>query len=215
MPVAGAVRCRLQIEPGWGPTPSYGFDDATKDWQGTVSVSAGTVSVIHGCWTDFGNRAYSVDDRTVAFEVRTASSEGGHNPRLPQNFRERPTQPFIVEVEAPRTATVTIEASPFREAFSVDTALSRTQLWADLDGAERAVQATHGLGPDDIENHDVYYHNAYKLRVVQAVPEHLFQADVTMTDPAPPEGSNWYCARISQINGQMAWTSPVWVEQRA
>ena len=211
----GTVRCRVQIELGWGRTPSYGFDDTSKDWQGTVSVSSGRLSIVQGCWTDFGNRVYSVDDRNMAFEVRTASTEGGQNPRLPQSFRVRPTQPFIVEVDAPCTAMMTIDAAPFRETFDLDTAISRTQLWADLDGARKAIHDTHGLEPKDIENHDVYYHNAYKLRVPQAVPSHQFLADVTLTDPAPPEGPNWYYARISQVNGQMAWTSPVWVEQRA
>jgi hypothetical protein len=30
-------------------------------------------------------------------------------------------------------------------------------------------------------------------------------------DPEPPEGTSWYYARIIQEDGNMAWSSPVWV----
>jgi len=35
--------------------------------------------------------------------------------------------------------------------------------------------------------------------------------DATFTDPAPLEGENRYYLRVEQVDGNMAWSSPVWV----
>ena len=35
--------------------------------------------------------------------------------------------------------------------------------------------------------------------------------EATFTDPAPIEGENRYYLRVEQVDGNMAWTSPVWV----
>lgn len=32
-----------------------------------------------------------------------------------------------------------------------------------------------------------------------------------LEDPEPPEGSSWYYLKVTQADGQMAWSSPVWV----
>lgn len=210
-PRSRAVRCRFRVEPGWGLTPSYGFEHTEKEWQGRVSVDSGALSIVQGCWTDFGNRLHQVDDRNVGFETLTRSVERGRSALLPQNFCALPTQPFILEYEGDRSARVRIDAAPFDVTFDIDTALARTQLWADIAGAQRAFGETYGLEPHEIENHDVYYHNAYKLRVLQAVPTDAFEVEIEMVDPDPPAGTNAYYARVSQVNGQMAWTSPIWV----
>ncbi len=39
-----------------------------------------------------------------------------------------------------------------------------------------------------------------------------FVARILLEDPKPPKGANWYYARIVQNDGNMAWSSPVWVE---
>jgi hypothetical protein len=36
-------------------------------------------------------------------------------------------------------------------------------------------------------------------------------AQILIEDPEPPEGTSWYYVRVLQKDGQMAWSSPVWV----
>lgn len=199
---ADPVRCRFRVEPGWGPQARYGPEVVPKEWQGRVSLSEGELSLVHGCWQDFGNRVTEADDRTVHFETRTVCC------------RERPTQPFILEARAPRAARISVEAEPFDVSFSLEDALSRTQLWVDTDGAKRHIEEQFGYKPEELENPDVFYHNAYKLRVCQAVREDAFSTQAEFTDPDPPSGTSWYYVRASQVNGQMAWSSPVWVERQ-
>ncbi|MDP6357386.1 MAG: DUF3604 domain-containing protein [Planctomycetota bacterium] len=197
---ADPVRCRIRIEPGWGPTVSYGYKAHEKKWVGGLSISEGEISVLQGCWTDFGNSISQESDQSVQFQTLT------------RGIRNQPSQAFMVEVRAPRSATIRFDADPFDVSFSVEEALGRTQLWADLEGIKAITEEQFGLKYDEIENPDVFFHNAYKLRICQAVTEPEFTAEVDFEDPNPPEGRNWYYARISQMNGQMGWTSPVWVD---
>ena len=36
-------------------------------------------------------------------------------------------------------------------------------------------------------------------------------AQFLVEDPEPPEGESWYYARVIQKDGNMAWSSPIWV----
>lgn len=195
------VRCRLRVEPGWGPLPNYGFELPPKHWHGRVTISAGRLGIVQGCWRMGGNRLRPIDDRTIEFETITR-----HN-------RQHPTEAFILEADAPRDATVTIDAEPFNVRYPLSDGLARTQLWVDYDGVKQAIATKYGHAPEEVANPDVFHHNAYKLRVLQAATEREFTTDLTLTDNAPLDGESWYYVRVHAINGQMAWCGPVWVSR--
>ena len=69
-----------------------------------------------------------------------------------------------------------------------------------------------GLAPENIPSPDVLYHNAPKVKIHRGVPQDGYTARATFSDH-PPTGSYYYL-RVSQTNGQMAWTSPIWIEQQ-
>ena len=195
------VRCRFRVEPGWGPLQNYGFELPPKRWRGQVTISAGVLSVVQGCWRTAGNRLRQVDERTVEFETIT------------RHHRQHPTEPFILEATAPRDARLTIDADPFQVQYPLSDGLARTQLWVDYEGAKQAVATKFGQAPEQVANPDVFHHNAYKLRVLQAATEAEFTADLTLTDEVPLDGESWYYVRVHAINGQMAWCGPVWVRR--
>jgi hypothetical protein len=52
------------------------------------------------------------------------------------------------------------------------------------------------------------------IRNGEVVLEHQgkgFLAQVAAEDPEPPSGTSWYYLRVVQQNGNLAWSSPVWV----
>jgi hypothetical protein len=77
---------------------------------------------------------------------------------------------------------------------------------------EANVKWQFGLTKDQVENRDVFFHNAYKIKVHKAVPEAGYTARLRFTDAKPRRGRNFYYVRVSQLNGQYAWSSPVWVD---
>ena len=50
-----------------------------------------------------------------------------------------------------------------------------------------------------------------KFKLYEPVHESRCCVDLEMTDESP--GSTWYYLRVVQQNGQMAWSSPVWVDR--
>jgi hypothetical protein len=89
--------------------------------------------------------------------------------------------------------------------------MARSQVFPDTDGCEAMMQEAYGLSADDIENPAILYSNAYKVKQHTAIPEAGFSTAIEFADDPQP-GWNWYYLRISQLNGQYAWSSPIWVE---
>ena len=50
----------------------------------------------------------------------------------------------------------------------------------------------------------------HKVKLYQAVPESRYRADIEFSDE-PENPTDFYYLRVTQANGQMAWSSPVWV----
>lgn len=67
------------------------------------------------------------------------------------------------------------------------------------------------LARADVENPDLSYSNSPKIKVYQVVPEGARTATVRFTDLAAAAG-DYYDVRASQVNGQYAWASPIWIE---
>ena len=45
-----------------------------------------------------------------------------------------------------------------------------------------------------------------------AVPAGGLEARMEWEDASPEPGRNYYYLRVSQLNGQLAWSSPIWVD---
>ena len=39
-----------------------------------------------------------------------------------------------------------------------------------------------------------------------------FDTSFTVRDTDAGAGANWYYIRVAQANGQLAWSSPIWVD---
>jgi hypothetical protein len=73
------------------------------------------------------------------------------------------------------------------------------------------VEVVSGLRAEDLENPDLYWHNAHKALIDRAVPEKGYRVAHAFGGLDLEPGANWFYARVTQANGQMAWSSPVWV----
>lgn len=50
-----------------------------------------------------------------------------------------------------------------------------------------------------------------EVNIRQFTPKDSSQFDATFADEEPVVGENRYYLRVEQIDGNMGWTSPVWV----
>ena len=78
---------------------------------------------------------------------------------------------------------------------------------------EATIRKQFGLTARGFENpEDAFYHNAYKIKLHKAIPERGYRAAWRFVDEKPRRGRTFYYLRVSQLNGQYAWSSPIWVD---
>ncbi len=204
-PSDGTVRCKIPFEFGWGPAPSYGFEVTQKQWQGRFGLAEGRVVSVEGAFTRHGNSWDQTADGEVEFALTT-------DPR--RHAAEDTTQQrLIIEVEAPAEAMCTLECDNHRITFTPAEAMRRSGLVAYDNECRERIREQFGDQSgkwDDIS--DAVYHNSHIIKRHTAIPEAGYTARIELEQSDFAPGRNYVYLRVSQLNGQYAWSSPVWVD---
>jgi len=189
------------VEFGWGPSSHYGLQTEEHCWGGHLQVTSGEILGVEKCFTRRGNSVPVASENSVEFDL-TCSPRGEEVTNLNPEYRN--VQGLIFEVKAPLDAALVLQANGLESRFSVAEALQQAHLLADREGALQTIKQQFGLTPGDIENPDIFYHNAWKIRIHRAHPLASYHVPFQFTDDDPPAGRNWYYLRVSQVDGQMA-----------
>jgi len=200
----GPARAKVKVECGWGPTPQYNFVAEPKCWDSELVLSDGRIRSVEPCFTYWDQKVEALEERSCRWHLTTA----------PRELRARPysRQALIFEVETRPGAPMTLELNGWQAHITLAEALAGSQVTGFMDEAKAEIQERFLLRPEEIENPDAFWHNGYKVKVHTAIPEAGYTAVVEWVDEDAPPGLNWYYVRVSQLNGQMAWSSPIWVE---
>lgn len=207
-----SIRTKLRIQCGWGPGGHYGFKRIeSKVWEGSFEISDGRIISTEPCFTYFGQRLKEVSeercDFTFTTEPRTSLS-----PLLAQHHRSN-FQGAIFEIEASLWSPVTIRAGSVNLEMTLEKALKTERVIALTEKAKEMIYEQFGLAPEEVENPDIYWHNAWKMKIYKAIPYEGYHVKFSYVDDGVEEGENYYYVRVSQLNGHMAWSSPIWVEK--
>jgi len=204
-----AARAKIRLECGWGPQRGKGFEVGDKEWKGCVEVLDGELISVEPCFTDFGQRVDALSRRECRWTLRTKQQAGAAFHALGRD--KRSFQSLIFEVRMPPKGRMRVHVDGQKVSFTLAEAFRRTHLLAASEEAQRLVQETFHLSPEEVENPDAYWHNTYKTKIHMAVPEKGYRAGCEVEE-LPPQSRSYYYVRVSQTNGQVAWSSPIWVE---
>jgi hypothetical protein len=198
------------VDVGWGPSGGYGdFDRTQLAWTGTISIEGGVIDAVQPRFRGSGQRVERVEDGWH-FDVTTDRSGGAVS---------SPVEGLVLEFQAEADATLVVdfEDAPHRETIRIPVAdlLEETHLVAFDEEVVATLEEEFALTPADVENTDTYYHNTPKCRIHSI--HHLTEcaASVAFDDLPRREsgkGRAYYYLRASQVDGQYAWSSPVWLE---
>ncbi len=204
-----SVQAKLKVECGWGPTPQYNFAVGPKSWKGELCVSHGRVVSVEPCFTYWDQKVETPQEQGVRWRMTTA-------PRRHGVFSTSADcrQAIIFEVEGPADAPVALALNGWRTDITLLEAMRGSQVIGFVDEAKRRIEDRFQLKPEEIENADTFWHNAYKIKIYTAIPQASYTAAVEWVDEDLGSGPHWYYLRVSQLNGQMAWSSPIWVESQ-
>ena len=199
--------CRVKIayEFGWGPSSRYCIKAGARQWLGTFRSPGSVILSAAGRFTRHGNRFFRTGDDLYEFHLTT-------DPRQNEAF-DTVQQSLVFEVEGSPDGELILECSGRTMRTTLRNAQRETGLLVYLDDSRARIKEQFGLSEGDFENSaDAYYHNAYKIKRHLAVPRSGYFVNMTWTDKNPLPGHSWYYLRVSQLNGQYAWTSPIWVQ---
>ena len=147
---------------GWGPAASYGFRRRTGI--GTADGDrGGRVVGAEPCFTLLGQGVDALDARACAWHLTTAARTAPN----PQGM----TQGLILEVEGGPEARCHWQVEGERVSYTLAEMAAATHLVALLYESRRRVEEVSGLRAEDLENPDLYWHNARKALIHRAIPE--------------------------------------------
>ena len=202
-------RFKLRLEAGWGPADRYGFEAKDIPWDLRLDVAGGKVTGVERCFNRFGQRIVSQADGHVACHLLTK----GRRSQSPGGM----TQAVVVEIDgSPATKLrltvddVTTDGLP-RELTVADL-LGGHCLIPLVEESEQRVLDTSGLTVEEMVNPDPIFHNARKVKLHQAIPEAAYTASARFDGLELLPGRNAFYVRVSQLNGQLAWSSPIWID---
>ena len=181
-----AQEFRLRVEWGWG-----GMEvQRVTDWRLRLSLSAGEIREVI---PHYQSGPYDEERRNRILERSPRACGWQSYTSRRQAFRGVATNALVFTIRAPRSARIVLEAeepTPRRVDFTVAEALSRNHV-------ER-------MGPS---------FSAETLLVHRALPLSALRRLWEWEDENGAERPrDYYYVRVQQRNGQMAWSSPIWVE---
>lgn len=210
------VRAKLKIEFGWGPDIRRGFKLESKKWSGELELLSGRLISVEPCFTTFGQRIELLSERCCRFNLTTQprglvwdkqSFQPIASSRDLQSF-----QAMIFEVEASPKSMIHLKVDSHSTFFSLQEAMEGSRIMGMSEEAKKCIYEQFHLLPEEIENPDVFWHFAYKVKIHRAIPQGGYEVDFEYLDQDPPRRKNFYYLRVAQLNGQMAWSSPIWVD---
>lgn len=190
----------LRLEYGWGPAANV-LSLPPRTWRGSVSVTGGAVTEAVPCWISPGQSG-SLADGTFTFTGKTGQETVGQSV---QNG-------FVLKLQGRPDSVVTVEIDGMKRTATIDElGRASTVLW-DREESAALIRDRFDTDAEALARKDVLFGMAYKAKVHQVLPSMVFRKEISFTDELYDGKPHSYRVRVRQRNGQMAWSSPIWLE---
>ena len=181
----------IRIEYGWGPMAENQIPldriPEIYDWDFTVSFGGAKILEIEPCWQS----APLTEDRRHRITNKSASgfSLESYTSRRRCLFN-RDTHSIVMKVQGSPGDFLTINIRQPEEK-RIDVKLSEL-----------------------LKGDEAWRVKRNSLKIHRIIPEVNAKTAFTITDDNSGDHVDWYYLRVFQKNGQLAWSSPVWVEKK-
>jgi hypothetical protein len=185
-PWPGRARCRVRW--GWGPWATLEMP-RTVDWEMRLALQGAKIRGIMPCWQ---SGPYEEDRRDKVLQVTEDGCRWQSYTSRKDCFAEDPSKGLCLDIEGPRDAVLRLEVrEPAR--LSIESSLGEL--------AERSLTEFTGR----FTSESVLMH--------RLVLPASYEAEIELEDDrGKTKSADYYYVRVTQANGQMAWSSPIWVE---
>jgi hypothetical protein len=122
---------------------------------------------------------------------------------------------MVYEVEGTPATRLLFTINGKTHSFSLAEARAFPALFVEYEVAEAFLDEHYGITREFLNKNRydeaTIWHNCYKTQFWPAVHESEYRASAVFEETPPRRGESWYYARVVQYNGQIAWSSPIWL----
>ncbi len=179
------ILCRIEF--GWGPWDFFNLERVT-DWEFNVNVTGGKIVSATPCFQsgpydeNRRNKITRLDDHLCQFKSYTSRK---------QAYEERATNSVILEIQGSPETELDLSLS---QPGNIRLNKTLGELAASSD-----ITFTGDFPSESIMIHRIVFNENY-------------QTAFEFSDQHDTETTDWYYVRVTQANGSLAWSSPIWVE---
>jgi len=202
--VNGHIRGKFRFQFGWGPDTSIGFKHQNQNWNAHLQLTEGAIRSIEPCFSCFGQSIQELSRQSCKWRMHTTARHGYATDR-------HTIQGMVFEIDAPSNAIAELQVDGHHMKWPLMGLLQHSQLVPMLDEAKQRIKEQFGLGEEDLQGHDPLFHAARKVKAEVGVLSEGYTVQCQFKDQPPAGRESYYYVRVTQINGQMAWSSPIWV----
>ncbi|OGS20665.1 MAG: hypothetical protein A2252_00780 [Elusimicrobia bacterium RIFOXYA2_FULL_39_19] len=194
---------KILNEFGWGLSGDYGFKDSEIQWNGRIEVLNGRLLGVEPRFVNIGQWVKLTGKNSCTFKMISN-----------RKTLLRAIQGLILEVEGSETTSFKIDVNSRKIIFALKEIENETKLFHYDNNIAQGFKKYFNVEKSELKNPDTFFHNAEKVKIGQAYPESAYIKEVVFKNLPVNKGRNYYYIRASQIDGQMAWSSPVWMDKK-
>jgi len=199
------IRIKLKVEFGWGPTKSIGFSPQNKKWRGKIRIRNGKFLSVEKCFTRIGQRIKEIEN---GYEWNLTIY-----PPEEKELYAGNRQALVFEVEGYLNSSIHLNSEEIQENFTIKDILHDSKVFANLKEVNKLIKDNFGLEEKNYESSkdicNILFGNSYRIKVHKAILEDGYRVKFHFKDKDLKNGNNYYHPRLSQLHGQLAWTSPI------
>ena len=207
LPEGKPVRMKMTAEFGWGPNPRIYPDRLVHHWTGMLRVP-GKLLAVDPIFNGDGQHVLSLTEEACRFELTTRMSTAtghwmGPSPVLKESLT------FEIEGKPEDEIALTVDGRVWN--LPVHALMKSSRILAEYEESRELAESTFG----DVTHYrdDLIWHNAYKCRLRQAVPEKAYHLAFRREVDLPAESQ--IRMRVHLKNGDCAWVSPIFARKEA
>lgn len=189
---------KIFVECGWGPSPKKGYKPCSFKWICELVVNKGVLLSTEKCFKDLQQKIILQNEKYCKWEL---------------NQFPKMRQGVIFEIKGSPKTQLYLNIERIKINALLADLLNGSRLIPLLNESKILTKKIFGLNEKEINNPDTYFHNARKIKLHKAIPEEGFNVSHIFRNIKLKKRNNYFYVRISQINGQFAWSSPIWVRK--
>lgn len=200
-----AFKMKTKIEFGWGPDTRVFKDITTKEWKVKIKTS-GKILKIEKNWNTFGQKIIYQNDREAEFNLTTRKNTDSGKWMASSSVKN---EGFTIEFLGGIDDELIVYVFGKEYKYKFEELLKSSFIENDEDGVKQLLMERYALS--DFYRNDPWWHNSYKFKIYQAVPEEAYTCKFNKT--ISTKGAKSIRIKVFQKNGAVAFVSPIFIRR--